>query len=249
MENSGIYNDSGEAGATLARLVAGEIERMVARCGVAVILFDSAPALAESYRRLSEADLPWTRVIGFQVAEWCGVGEDDPRAGRRVLLDSLVRRVAMAEFHSLRGEAANRPAVCANYGGLLAARWRLLAPLTPLAVVTRGADGQLGDPPLPGHPLDPLDPLDMGGPGDPGDPSEMNVIDDITVPVVDRDQGVCICGEMTLGLTRALLRESERLVVRVASQPDRITQILRRRPGEGDEPLIADRPCHDTSPR
>lgn len=222
MENSGIYNDSGEMGATLAGLMAGEIERMVARCGVAVILFDSAPALAESYRRLSEADLPWTRVIGFQVAEWCGVGEDDPRAGRRVLLDSLVRRVAMAEFHSLRGEAANRLAVCANYGGVLAARWRLLAPLAPLSVVTCGADGQLGDPPLP---------------------------EDKALPAADREGGACICGEVTLGLTRTLLRESERLVVRVASQPDRITQIIRMQSGEGGGPPTAERPYHDTSPR
>jgi 6-phosphogluconolactonase/glucosamine-6-phosphate isomerase/deaminase len=119
MEIVGIYNDSESLNRSIARLVAGGIERLVAARGVAVVLFDSDPELADSYALLGEMELPWTRVVGFQLAEWCGVDEDDPRAGRRRLLDDLVRRVAMAEFHSLRGDAANLPAVCTNYGELL----------------------------------------------------------------------------------------------------------------------------------
>jgi hypothetical protein len=62
------------------------------------MLLDGSPALVECYRKLSEENLPWTQVVAFQLAEWRRLAEEDPRSGRRLLLETLVRRVPMAEF-------------------------------------------------------------------------------------------------------------------------------------------------------
>ncbi|MEY4167157.1 MAG: hypothetical protein RIR52_981 [Acidobacteriota bacterium] len=125
-----------------ASLVADEIRRQVATKGMAVMLLDGSPALEECYRKLSEENLPWTQVVAFQLAEWRGLAEEDPRSGRRLLLETLVRRVPMAEFHSLRGEAANPAAVCVNYERLMIRR------RPDLAVVAVGGQGEIGTPPV-----------------------------------------------------------------------------------------------------
>ncbi|MFM8394853.1 MAG: 6-phosphogluconolactonase [Acidobacteriota bacterium] len=212
MEDAGIYNDSGEADRAIARILAGEIDRRVAARGVAVLIFDGAPALAGSYRLLSEADLPWTRVIGFQLAEWCGVGEDDPRSGRRMLLDSLVCRVAMAEFHGLRGEAANLAAVSVNYGELLAARSSIVAPLSPLAIVTVGMDGQIGSPPLPMPVKSTVQMAEFS--------TGQRRLDEVVV------------GAESIGLTRQALHNYDRLILQRGPVTSRITL---KRGGEDDE--------------
>jgi hypothetical protein len=126
----------------LARLIAIEIECLIAQKGVAVLVLDGAPALAGVYRQLSAAALPWTRVIVFQLAEWRGRTEDDPQAGRYLLHEALICRVPIAEFHGLRGEAANPVAVAANYE----ARWRSRRPA--LAVISLDAAGVPGWPPV-----------------------------------------------------------------------------------------------------
>ncbi len=126
----------------LARLIALEIERLIERKGVAVLVLDAAPALVGLYRQLSEAALPWTRVIVFQLAEWRGRTEDDPQTGRYLLHQTLICRVPIAEFHGLRGEAANPVAVAANYE----ARWRSRPPA--LAVIALDATGLPGWPPI-----------------------------------------------------------------------------------------------------
>lgn len=128
-------------------MIAADIRRLVTVKGVAVVLFDASPTLGRCYERLTAEDLPWTRVVGLQLAEWRGTVADDARSARRFLLELLVRRVPMAEFHSLRGEAANLAAVCANYEQLMLRR------CPDLAVVAVGAGGQVGTPSISSEPV------------------------------------------------------------------------------------------------
>ena len=126
----------------VARRVAGEMKRVIGARGLVVLVLDGSPALAECYRRLVEEDLAWTRVVALQLSEWRGKTAEDVGSGRRLLHETLVRRVPMAEFHSLRGEAANPVAVCANYERLIVRR------RPDLAVVSTGEDGEVGMPPI-----------------------------------------------------------------------------------------------------
>jgi hypothetical protein len=192
-----IYKDKDDLNRAIARLMADEIERQIAARGLAVVLFDSDPELAGGYGLLSEMEIAWTRVIGFQLAEWRVVGGDDRCAGRKMLLDRLVRRVAMAEFHSLRGEAANPEAVCSNYEALLSARCDALAPLVPLVVIRVDSDGRRGSPPLPETVAD------------------MALLKGSMTPVAGhRSKIEIVSGEESIGLTWRSLLNFERIVLK-----------------------------------
>jgi len=118
-----------------AEAVAAEIFRLITERGLAAGIFS---AEAEFLDHLAAVEsIEWTRVIGFHTFELLGADEDAPQSQRKILLDHLVRRVPMAEFHGLRGEAANPEAVCANYAELLKTR------PPDFAVLTIGQSGEL----------------------------------------------------------------------------------------------------------
>jgi glucosamine-6-phosphate deaminase len=118
-----VFDSSRRALSAAAAAVAAEMRRLIAERGRAIGVFSSAPSQSEFLDELVKAEeIEWTRVIGFQLDERLGADEDAPQSHRRFLIDRLVRRVPMAEFHGLRGEAANTEAVCANYAALLKSR-------------------------------------------------------------------------------------------------------------------------------
>lgn len=224
-----IYKDKDDLNRAIARLMADEIERQIAARGLAVVLFDSDPELAGGYGLLSEMEIAWTRVIGFQLAEWRVVGGDDRCAGRKMLLDRLVRRVAMAEFHSLRGEAANPEAVCSNYEALLSARCDALAPLVPLVVIRVDSDGRRGSPPLPETVAD------------------MALLKGSMTPVAGhRSKIEIVSGEESIGLTWRSLLNFERIVLKGDLREPGVA-ISRLAPG--DETITGDGPSRDTYSR
>lgn len=209
--------------------MADEIERQIAARGLAVVLFDSDPELAGGYGLLSEMEIAWTRVIGFQLAEWRVVGGDDRRAGQKILLDQLVRRVAMAEFHSLRGEAANPEAVCSNYEALLSARCDALAPLVPLVVIRVDSNGRRGSPPLPETVAD------------------MALLKGPMTPVAGhRSKIEIVSGEESIGLTWRSLLNFERIVLKGDL---RVAGVAISRLAPGDETITGDGPSRDTYSR
>lgn len=103
--------------------IAGELRRLATDRGRAIVVFDGDGELMDLYAGLRvAADIPWLRVIGLQFSEIKGVSEESPNSRRSLLIDSLVSGVPMAEFHGLRGDAANPDAVRANYESLLDSR-------------------------------------------------------------------------------------------------------------------------------
>jgi glucosamine-6-phosphate deaminase len=140
-----IYESREQMGAAAAAALAAEMRRLIAERGRAIGIFASAPSQNEFLDALVRAEgIEWTRVIGFHLDEYLGMSEDAPQSFRKFLLDRLVRRVPMAEFHGLRGEAANPEAVCANYAALLQSR------PPDFAVLGIGENGHLAfiDPPV-----------------------------------------------------------------------------------------------------
>jgi glucosamine-6-phosphate deaminase len=118
-----VYESRRQVGAAAAAAVAAEIRRSIAAHGRAIGLFAAADSQIEFLDGLAGSEgIEWTRVIGLHLDEYLGIDEDAPQSQRKFLLDRLVRRVPMAEFHGIRGEAANPAAVCANYAALLDSR-------------------------------------------------------------------------------------------------------------------------------
>lgn len=118
-----VFESRRQMGEAAALTLAAEMRRLIAERGRAIGIFASAPSQNEFLDALvEEQGIEWTRVIGFHLDEYLGVDEDAPQSFRRFLIERLVKRAPMAEFHSLRGEAANPEAVCANYAALLKTR-------------------------------------------------------------------------------------------------------------------------------
>ncbi len=123
----------------MAAAVAVELRSLISERKRAVGIFASNPAQIEFLDYLvGAADIEWTRVIAFHPDEYLGISEMAPQSFRRFILDRLVKRVPVAEFHAIRGEAANTDAVCANYAALLKSR------PPDFAVLGIGEDGSLG---------------------------------------------------------------------------------------------------------
>jgi glucosamine-6-phosphate deaminase len=139
-----LYQSHRKLSAAAAAAVALEIRSLISQRNRAIGIFASDPTYIEFLDDLvNTADIEWTRVIGFHLDEYLGISEEAPNSSRRFLLDRLVKRVPIAEFHALRGEAANPEAVCANYAASLKSR------PPDFAVLGIGPNGHLGpiDPP------------------------------------------------------------------------------------------------------
>lgn len=118
--NVAVYAKRAQMGAAAGAVLAATMRRLIAERGRAIGLFAAAPSQNETLAALVAApDLEWTSVIAFHLDEYLGLDEDAPPSFRRYLIEHLVMRVPLAEFHGLRGEAANPAAVCQNYARLL----------------------------------------------------------------------------------------------------------------------------------
>jgi glucosamine-6-phosphate deaminase len=139
-----LYRSRRELAAAAAAAVAVEIRSLITERNRAIGIFASDPSHIDFLDDLvNTADIEWTRVIGFHLDEYLGIREEAPNSLRRFLLDRLVKRVPIAEFHAIRGEAANPEAACANYAALLKSR------PPDFAVLGIGSNGRLG-------PIEPL---------------------------------------------------------------------------------------------
>lgn len=116
-----VYQTRAQMGAAAAASVAAELRRLIHERKRAIGIFASAPSQNEFLDALVAApDIEWTSVIAFHLDEYLGLNEEAPQSFRHYLIERLVKRVPLAEFHGLRGEAANPKAVCVNYASLLA---------------------------------------------------------------------------------------------------------------------------------
>ena len=140
-----VYESRRQMGAAAAALVAAELRRVIEARGRAVAIFASAPSQNEFLAALTRAHgIDWPRVTGFHLDEYLGMDESAPQSFRRFLIERLVAKVPLGEFHGLRGEAADAAAECARYAALLDAE------PPDFAVLGIGENGHLAfiDPPF-----------------------------------------------------------------------------------------------------
>ena len=139
------YDSRPKMGTAAAEVVAAEIRRLVETRGRAVGILASAPSQNEFLAALVEAPgIEWSRVVGFHLDEYLGMNDRAPQSFRRFLIDRLVGKVTLSEFHGLRGEADDAAAECRRYANLLEAQ------PPDFAVLGIGENGHLAfvDPPF-----------------------------------------------------------------------------------------------------
>lgn len=140
-----LYESRPSLGAAAAAIVAAEIRRVINVRGRAVGIFASAPSQNEFLAALVEAPgVDWSRVVGFHLDEYLGMDDQAPQSFRRFLIDRLVSKVSLGEFHGLGGDAEDGAAETQRYGELLAAN------PPDFAVLGIGENGHLAfiDPPF-----------------------------------------------------------------------------------------------------
>ncbi|HEV2826860.1 MAG TPA: glucosamine-6-phosphate deaminase [Pyrinomonadaceae bacterium] len=140
-----VYDSRSKLGSAAAAAIAFEIRSLIEKQGRAVVIFASAPSQNEFLSALVEAPgIDWSRVVAFHLDEYLGMAEDAPQSFRRFLIDRLVNKVPLGEFHGLRGEAADGDAEARRYAQLLATN------PPDFAVLGIGENGHLAfiDPPF-----------------------------------------------------------------------------------------------------
>src|ERR1051326_2063042 len=101
-----VYESRSKMGEAAAAVIAAEIRRAIQDRGRAVMILASAPSQNEFLANLAEApDIDWSRVVAFHLDEYLGMDDRAPQSFRRFLIDRLINKVAVGEFHGLRGEA------------------------------------------------------------------------------------------------------------------------------------------------
>ena len=115
-----VYESRPKMGQAAASVIAAEIRRAIQERGRAVVILASAPSQNEFLANLAEApDIDWSRVIAFHLDEYLGMDDQAPQSFRRFLIDRLVNRVPLGQFHGLRGEAPDGAAEAKRYAELL----------------------------------------------------------------------------------------------------------------------------------
>lgn len=140
-----VYESRSKMGAAAAHIVATEIRELIEARDRAVGIFASAPSQNEFLAALVETPgIAWARVTGFHLDEYLGMDDKAPQSFRRFLIDRLVSKVKLNEFHGLQGEHADGAAESKRYSALLAAH------PPDFAVLGIGENGHLAfiDPPF-----------------------------------------------------------------------------------------------------
>lgn len=115
-----VYESRAKMGKAAASVIAAEIRNAIQERGRAVVILASAPSQNEFLANLAnEGDIDWTRVTAFHLDEYLGMDQHAPQSFRRFLIDRLVNKVPLGEFHGLRGDAEDGTEEANRYAVLL----------------------------------------------------------------------------------------------------------------------------------
>lgn len=114
-----IYETREQMGAAAAADAAKRIRAIIARNGVANVVFAAAPSQNELLENLLQYDIDWSRVRGFHQDEYIGIDENEPAGFGNFLRRAIFDRVPFMELHYLLCKAEDADKKCEEYTELL----------------------------------------------------------------------------------------------------------------------------------
>lgn len=115
-----VHADTAALGVAAAHDAARTITDAIADRGSASVMFASGNSqLVFLHVLTSRSDVEWSRVVGFHMDEYVGIGGDHPASFRRYMRERIVERAHPAAFHEIHGDAADVQAECERYAALL----------------------------------------------------------------------------------------------------------------------------------
>jgi glucosamine-6-phosphate deaminase len=116
-----VFDDRVALGQAAAEQAAAAIRRAVAERGHARIIAATAASQLEFLDALTRAPgIDWPKVEAFHLDEYIGLPVSHPGSFRRMLLEQLVQKTGIAEYHLLDGDAFDPMEVVRRVGQELA---------------------------------------------------------------------------------------------------------------------------------
>jgi glucosamine-6-phosphate deaminase len=139
-----VFNDKITLGRAAAEQAATAIRRAISERGEARIIAATAASQLEFLDALTKASgIDWTKVEAFHLDEYIGIPITHPGSFRKMLMEQLVVKTGIRQYHLLAGDAAEPAAVVRQIGTQLAS-----APID-IAFLGIGENGHIAfnDPP------------------------------------------------------------------------------------------------------
>ena len=114
-----IFETRAEMGVKAAADAAKIINEVIAKNGVANVVFAAAPSQNDLLENLLKQDIDWTKVRGFHQDEYIGISPDEPAGFGLWLRRAIFDKVPFMELHYLLCGADEADAKCAEYTELL----------------------------------------------------------------------------------------------------------------------------------
>jgi glucosamine-6-phosphate deaminase len=116
-----VFNDRVALGQAAAEQAATAIRRAIATRGHARIIAATAASQLEFLDTLTKAPgIDWSKVEAFHLDEYIGLPVSHPGSFRKMLLEQLVQKTGMANYHLLDGDAVDPLEVVQRVGKQLA---------------------------------------------------------------------------------------------------------------------------------
>jgi len=139
-----IFNDKSSLGHAAAEQATTAIRHAIAERGHARIVAATAASQLEFLDALTKTlDIDWTKVEAFHLDEYIGLPVTHPGSFRKMLLEQLVTKTGIVNYHLLDGDAADPVTIVREVGKQLAS-----APID-IAFLGIGENGHIAfnDPP------------------------------------------------------------------------------------------------------
>jgi glucosamine-6-phosphate deaminase len=114
-----IFDTREEMGAVAAKDAAKIINEVIAKNGVANVVFAAAPSQNDLLENLLKEDIDWSKVRGFHQDEYIGIDASEPAGFGNFLNRAIFEKVSFKELHYLLCDAYEADAKCAEYTDLL----------------------------------------------------------------------------------------------------------------------------------
>ena len=114
-----VFENRAVMGVAAAERAAEIIKDVIAKNGVANVVFAAAPSQNDMLENLLKQDIDWTKVRGFHQDEYVGIDASEPAGFGNFLDRAIFKKVPFMELHYLLCAADQTEAKCAEYTELL----------------------------------------------------------------------------------------------------------------------------------
>jgi glucosamine-6-phosphate deaminase len=116
-----VFSDKSSLSQAAAEQAAKAIRKAIAERGRARIVAATAASQIQFLDALTKASgIDWTKVEAFHLDEYIGLPVTHPGSFRKMLLEQLIRKTGIANYHLLDGDADDPAAVARRVGKILA---------------------------------------------------------------------------------------------------------------------------------